>query len=89
LWQLDFLGHQPLWRGRVHALRVLDDHARYAMGLLVTVTFDAAHEQVIVRDEHEVMLAAVTLPWLTEGWLWADVPLPDQTPHPSVTSTRP
>jgi transposase InsO family protein len=33
LWQLDFLGDQPLGTGRVHPLGVLDDHARYAVGL--------------------------------------------------------
>jgi transposase InsO family protein len=33
LWQLDFKGHIPLARGRCHPLTVLDDHARYAVGL--------------------------------------------------------
>jgi transposase InsO family protein len=41
LWQLDFLGHQPLGRGRVHPLCVLDDHARYAVGL-----FACANERI-------------------------------------------
>jgi transposase InsO family protein len=41
LWQLDFLGDQPLGTGRVHPLCVLDDHARYAVGL-----FACANERI-------------------------------------------
>jgi transposase InsO family protein len=33
LWQMDFKGHFALERGRCHALTVLDDHSRYALGL--------------------------------------------------------
>lgn len=33
LWQMDFKGHFALDRGRCHALTVLDDHCRYALGL--------------------------------------------------------
>jgi transposase InsO family protein len=33
LWQMDFKGHFPLDRGRCHALTVVDDHCRYALGL--------------------------------------------------------
>jgi len=33
LWQMDFKGHFALDRGRCHALTVIDDHARYALGL--------------------------------------------------------
>jgi len=33
LWQMDFKGHFPLSQGRCHALTVLDDHSRYAVGL--------------------------------------------------------
>ncbi len=34
LWQMDFKGHVPLSRGgRCHPLTVLDDHARYCIGL--------------------------------------------------------
>jgi transposase InsO family protein len=33
LWQMDFKGHFPLARGRCHALTVLDDHSRYALGI--------------------------------------------------------
>jgi transposase InsO family protein len=41
LWQLDFLGDQPLGQGRVHPLCVVDDHARYAVGL-----FACANERI-------------------------------------------
>jgi transposase InsO family protein len=33
LWQMDFKGHFALARGRCHPLTVLDDHARFAVGL--------------------------------------------------------
>lgn len=33
LWQLDFMGHRPLGTGRVHPLTLLDDHARFLLGL--------------------------------------------------------
>lgn len=34
LWQMDYKGHVPLARrGRCHPLTVLDDHARYALGV--------------------------------------------------------
>ena len=33
LWQMDFKGHFAVGRGRCHALTVLDDHCRYALGL--------------------------------------------------------
>jgi transposase InsO family protein len=80
--RVDRQGKLSLWD---HPVRV----GQTAANLLVTVTFDPAHAQVVVHDEHEVLLAAVTLPWLTEEWLWADVPLPDQAAHPPGTSTRP
>ena len=34
LWQMDFKGHFPLDQGRCHPLTVLDDHSRYALGLV-------------------------------------------------------
>lgn len=80
--RVDRQGKLSLWD---HAVRV----GRHAADRLVTVTFDAARERVVVRDEHEVLLAALALPWLTEDWLWADVPLPDQAVHPPATSTSP
>jgi len=33
LWQLDFMGHQPLGGGRVHPLNLLDDHSRFALAV--------------------------------------------------------
>lgn len=33
LWQMDFKGHVPLARGRLHPLTVLDDHSRFAVAL--------------------------------------------------------
>jgi hypothetical protein len=80
--RVDRQGKLSLWD---RPLRV----GQAAANQLVTVTFDAAHEQVVVRDEQEVVRAARPLPWLTEAWLWADVPLPDQAAHAAVTSTLP
>lgn len=34
LWQLDFKGHLPMTQGRCHPLSVLDDHSRFALGLV-------------------------------------------------------
>jgi transposase InsO family protein len=33
LWQMDFKGHVPLRRGRLHPLTVLDDHSRFCLVL--------------------------------------------------------
>lgn len=33
LWQMDFLGHKPLRRNRVHPLTILDDHSRFGLTL--------------------------------------------------------
>ena len=33
LWQMDFMGHQPLRQGRVHPWSLLDDHSRFALAL--------------------------------------------------------
>ena len=34
LWQMDFMGHQPLRQGRVHPWSLLDDHSRFALDLV-------------------------------------------------------
>jgi transposase InsO family protein len=34
LWQMDFMGHQPLRQGRVHPWSLLDDHSRFALDLM-------------------------------------------------------
>ena len=34
LWQLDFMGHLPMVAGRLHPLTVLDDHSRFALGVV-------------------------------------------------------
>lgn len=47
LWQLDFKGHHPMRTGRVHPLSVLDDHSRFALGLVA-----CAHEQGSLVRQH-------------------------------------
>ena len=53
LWQMDFMGHHPLVRGRVHPLTVLDDHSRFGLGL-----FACAHERAEVVQTHLIRLCA-------------------------------
>jgi hypothetical protein len=78
--RVDPQGKLSLWN---HPLRIGQRHAKRT----VTVTFDATREVVVIRDEHEVVLAEVALPWLTAEWLWAAVPRTAQRPHPAATST--
>lgn len=47
LWQLDFKGHHPMLKGRVHPLSVLDDHSRFALGL-----YACAHERGVLVQQH-------------------------------------
>ena len=49
LWQMDFLGNQPLGMGRVHPLCVLDDHARYAVGRFVCANARIATVQPLLE----------------------------------------
>ena len=43
LWQMDAKGHYPLRRGgRCHPLSILDDHSRYAVGLIALPRLDTA-----------------------------------------------
>lgn len=39
-------------------------------GREVTVTFDAARQVAVLRDQRDVWLAERSLPWLTTDWLW-------------------
>jgi transposase InsO family protein len=47
LWQVDFMGHRPLAQGRVHPLTVLDDHSRFAVGVIA-----CPHEQQTLVQAH-------------------------------------
>lgn len=47
LWQLDFMGHLAMERGRLHPLTLIDDHSRYALGLAA-----CASEQLLVVQGH-------------------------------------
>lgn len=51
LWQMDFMGHKPLAQGRVHPLTVLDDHSRFALGLVA-----CAHERATLVQTHLITL---------------------------------
>lgn len=39
----------------------------------VVVTFDADRQMVVIHDEHGTLLKDLTLPWLTQEWVWADI----------------
>lgn len=47
LWQMDFMGHRAMRRGRVHPLSVLDDHSRFALALVA-----CAHERAGLVQTH-------------------------------------
>jgi hypothetical protein len=49
-----------------------------AAGQTVTVRFDPVARCAVVRDAYERLLREVPLPWLTQDWLWAPIPLTDQ-----------
>jgi hypothetical protein len=53
----------------------------------VTVRFDAATRQAIVRDAREQVVRAGSLPWLTADWLWAPVAPADHRAHGPDPST--
>lgn len=58
LWQMDFKGHFAIDSGRCHALTILDDHSRYALGL-----FACANERgVTVREKLETVFRLYGLP---------------------------
>ena len=65
--KVDRQGKFSLWDRPIRAGRTLRDRQ-------VVVTFDAARRVVVLRDGRDVWLADVALPWLTEAWLWEDVP---------------
>jgi len=71
LWQMDFKGHFALEQGRCHPLTVLDDHARYSLGL------DAcANERAeTVRGQLTGVFRRYGLPWrmlMDNGSPWGD-----------------
>lgn len=50
LWQMDFKGHFPMSSSRCHALTVLDDHSRFAVGLQACGNEKAATVQERLTD---------------------------------------
>ncbi|HZP19332.1 MAG TPA: IS481 family transposase [Bauldia sp.] len=58
LWQLDFMGHRPLARGRVHPLTIVDDHSRFALCL----TACADEQQSTVQAHLTAVFRAYGLP---------------------------
>lgn len=82
LWQMDFKGHFALTDGsRCHPLTVLDDHARFNLGLRA-----CANEQALtVREELTVLFERYGLPdsiGVDNGPPWGDGP---HQPYTSLT----
>jgi transposase InsO family protein len=71
LWQMDFKGHFPLASGRCHALGVLDDHSRYAIGLEAC----GDEQEGTVRGRLAAMFRRYGMPWqmlMDNGSPWGD-----------------
>ncbi len=71
LWQMDFKGHFALDRGRCHALTVLDDHSRYALGLRACPDERTA----TVQGHLSELFGRYGLPWrmlMDNGSPWGD-----------------
>lgn len=64
LWQMDFKGHFALHVGRCHPLTVLDDHARYNLGLQAC----GDEQGATVRTRLTAIFRRYGLPW----WLLMD-----------------
>ncbi|MCC6312792.1 MAG: IS481 family transposase [Thermomicrobiales bacterium] len=59
LWQLEFMGHRALADGqRVHPLTILDDHSRFALGLLAC----ACEQRAVVQMHRTVCFRRYGLP---------------------------
>lgn len=50
LWQMDFMGHQPLRQGRVHPWSLLDDHSRFALDLVACPNQQRGTVQAALTD---------------------------------------
>ena len=70
LWQMDFKGHFALGPGRCYPLTVLDDHSRFALGLVACVSQKAA----TTRTALTAIIRRYGLPWrltMDNGSPWA------------------
>jgi len=74
LWQMDFKGHIAMRRGRCHPLTVLDDHSRYAVGLIACLnerrTTVQSHLTSLFRQYGlpRRMLMDNGAPWGSDQW---------------------
>jgi len=70
LWQMDFKGHFALGPGRCYPLTVLDDHSRFALGLIAC----ASQNEVTTRAALSAVFRRYGLPWrmtMDNGSPWA------------------
>ncbi len=71
LWQMDFKGHFAIGSGRCHALGLIDDHSRYALGLEAC----GDEQEATVRGRLEAIFQRYGLPWrilADNGAPWGD-----------------
>jgi transposase InsO family protein len=80
LWPLDCKGHVPLAVGRCHPLSVLDDHARFLVGLAACANEQDETVRVILTD----LFRRYGMPWR----LLVDNGPPWGNPHPVPRETR-
>jgi transposase InsO family protein len=73
LWQMDFMGHRPLTTDRVHPWTLLDDHSRFALGLIACANEqqDTVKAQLTAVFRHygvpRILLSDNGAPWATAG----------------------
>lgn len=79
LWQMDFKGHIPLAAGRCHPLTVLDDHSRFALGVVACPD----ERDATVRAALTALFRRYGLPWR----ILTDNGPPWGTPHPAQALT--
>ena len=73
LWQMDFMGHRAMTTGRVHPWTLLDDHSRFALGLMACANEQQAtvkgHLSAVFRRYGlpRILLSDNGSPWATAG----------------------
>jgi transposase InsO family protein len=78
LWQMDFKGHFPLAQGRCHPLTVLDDHSRFAVGVVACPD----EQRTTVQDQLTAIFRLYGLPQrmlMDNGSPWGSSDLESET----------
>lgn len=78
-WQIDFKGHVPMAAGRCHPLSVVDDHSRFAIGVIAC----ANEQDATVRAHLTTLFQRYGMPWA----ILTDNGPPWGNPHPAQRYT--